>query len=232
MGLIGSMLNSAAHGAGKIVAIQGIAAASEAIDNASKAVGNVTSSIDKVVTNRRIKRDERYIAASPASTFLYLQFIESGLSADMRVFDQEGDEPYLITGTADRRFYTLKVKRDGEHIGTIRKELLALRVPLVHERNPVNLTITTKDGAEFKIRTKLVPNGRRFDVEPCGWRIQSPTKLISDFTAKRGEETIFRVSKRPGYDVPTYILDFENKGYGSLALLVTLGIIYDDFYRG
>ena len=225
MGIIGSMLNSAAREAGKVIALQGVLSAAEAVDNA-------TSSLNEIAVKRRIKRDEKYIASRPDNTFLYLQFIKAGPSTDMRVYDQEGDEPYLITGSAGKRLFSFEVKRNNKRLGVVRRELLSMRVPLVHERNPVNLTIRPESGGEFNVRTKLVPNGRRFDVEPCGWRIQSPTKLVSDFTAKRGEETIFRVSKRSGYEVPTYILDFENKGYADLALLVSLGIIFDDCYGG
>ena len=225
MGLVGKILSSAARGAGQIIAIEGLSMASEAMDNATKSVGNV-------IEKHRIKRDNSYIASHPNNTYLYLQLIETGLSADMRVFDQEGDEPYSITGTVGKPMFSFKVKRGARVVGTVKKELLALRVPLVHERSPINLNVTTEDGSTFTVKTKLTPNGRRYDVEPCGWRIQSLTKLISDFTAKKDDEMIFRVSRRSGYEVPTYLLDFEDEVYADLALLISLGIIYDNCFGG
>ncbi len=223
MGLVGRMLSSAARGAGEIIAIEGLGAASEAIGNATKSVGNV-------IEKHRIWRDNNYIASRPNNTYLYLQLIETGLPAEMHVFDQEGDEPYSITGTVGKPMFSFEVKREGRVVGTIKKELLALRVPLIHERSPINLDVTTADGSKFTIKTKLTPNGRRYDVEPCGWRVRSLTKLMADFTAKKDEETIFRVSRRSGYEVPTYLLDFEDEVYADLALLISLGIIYDNCF--
>lgn len=223
MRLIETMLSSAAREAGRTVAIAGLIKASSAISNA-------TDSIGMGAEKRRVKRDNKYMAGRPDSTYLYLQLIQPGLSADMRVFNQDGDEPYSISGTVAKPFFSFKVSRNGAYVGTVKKELLAMRIPLVHERSPINLTITTDDGCTFTVRTKLTPNGRRYDVEPCGWRIRSFTTLISDFAAKKDEETIFSVSKRSGYEVPTYLLDFENEEFANLALLVSLGIIYDDCF--
>lgn len=225
MGLIGTVLTSAAREAGKIIALEGL-------DAASKAVSNAADSITGAAEKYQVKLDKKVMGNRPDNTFLYLQFAKAGLSAGIRVFDQEDNEPYSITGIVDKPLFSLKVSRGSEYVGTVKKKLLALRVPLIHERNPLNLSITMFDGSEFEVRTKITPTGRRFDVEPCGWCIKSLTTLISDFTGKRGESTIFSVSKRSGYKLPTYLLDFEDEGYEELALMVSLGIIYDNCFGG
>ena len=97
-------------------------------------------------------------------------------------------------------------------------------MPVFHESSPADYQIEIDGERVATLKTKLSLNQENYEVEPYGWIVKGNI-LKWDFTVLDGENEIVHISKRKGYDSPTYILDFPNPDHEIIGLLIVLAII-------
>ena len=109
-------------------------------------------------------------------------------------------------------------------VGTVKKTILALRAPVFHESKPANYSIDIDGQYVATLKTKLSTSKENYEIEPFGWMIKGSV-FKWDFTVFDGENEIVHISKRKGYDSPTYIIDFQHEENEIVGLLVVLTLI-------
>ena len=116
------------------------------------------------------------------------------------------------------------LETDHIPVGTVKKTILALRTPVFHESKPANYSIDIDGQYVATLKTKLSANKENYEIEPFGWMIKGSV-FKWDFTVLDGEKEIDHISKRKGYDSPTYIIDFQHEENEIIGLLVVLTLI-------
>ena len=113
---------------------------------------------------------------------------------------------------------------DRNIIGFVRKDKMSQRSAVFHETNPADYQIEANGQQLASVKTVLTTGDDLYAVEPYGWTITGK-RFDGDYNVNNGTDIVAHVSKRKGYDVSTYILDFPNAAQEIIALMIALTIV-------
>ena len=74
------------------------------------------------------------------------------------------------------------------------------------------------------IKTVLTTGKELYAIDPYGWTITGK-RFGGDYSVNNESDVVAHLSKRKGYDVETYILDFPVESQEIIALMTALTII-------
>ena len=231
MGIIGKAVENAAKSLLKDAAI---AASVEAVEKAGKktkpmrdAFGNA---VDKTLKDREIRHqqmEEEYLAGLRGNICLFIQV--TGYSGDLFcITDYNGRIKYCVKGSYGRRSgkATLQLMDVNKAIiASVKKVFLSLRAPVIHEFRPGDYEIKTYGGRTVTLKTKMTSNRERYYVEPYGWVVAKDNLMGGEYTLIDRGYKVAHISRRRGYEKPTYILSFQNGQLELMALMIMLTVI-------
>ena len=206
-------------------------AVNNARDNVGIIIDGAKDTTEKVLTatvgdkdTRHYKKERRYLATNSDSPCLIIQKTDVG-QALFSIYDPDEQARSYVQGKLSSNNMQLSLL-DTDHIpvGTVKKTILALRTPVFHESKPANYSIDIDGQYVATLKTKLSANKENYEIEPFGWMIKGSV-FKWDFTVLDGEKEIVHISKRKGYDSPTYIIDFQHEENEIIGLLVVLTLI-------
>lgn len=208
-------------------------AAVSAFDGAKKGIKKagdaVTGAFDKTFgdkNTRHYKKEEKYLSQKLDSTCLFIQK-KSIRKDNFCIYDRDQNVKYYVQGkkSSDKgKVNLLLLNEYSMPVGTVKKTFISYRKPLFHESNPADYAIEIGGRLVATLKTKLSATQENYEIEPYGWIVKGSI-LKWDFTVKDREYEIVHISKRKGYDDPTYILDFPYKQHELIGLLIVLAII-------
>ena len=112
-------------------------------------------------------------------------------------------------------------------IASVKKSFSLLNSLNFHEGRPSSYKIEIVGRNPIALETKFSMVHKNFEIDPYGFRVQG--SLIKwDFRVMNGDISLLHVTKRAGYDVPTYIMDFHDKDYEIIWLMIVLTLICRD----
>ena len=202
-------------------------AAIGALDAADKGVKAIGEKIDKTFgdkATRHYKKEQKYLSKNPDSTYLIIQ--KTNVRKDIfSIYDRDENEKYYVHGKLSSTNVNLQLyDRSNQRIGAVKKNLISLRAPVFHESKPADYVIEIYGEKVATLKTKLSTNRENYEIIPYGWIIKGSI-LKWDFTVTDGDQEIVHISKRKGYDSPTYILDFPHEKDEIIGLLIVLTLI-------
>ena len=198
--------------------------------NGIKKVGNaVSGAIDKTFGDKNVrhfKKEHKYLYQNMDSTYLIIQ--KKNIRKDIfSIYDRNENVKYYVQGklsSSKGKVNLLLLNELKMPIGTVKKTFMSFRTPVFHESKPADYVIEIGGRLVATLKTKLSINQEDYEIEPYGWIVKGSI-LKWDFTVKDGDYGIVHISKRKGYDSPTYILDFPNKQHEIIGLLIVLTLI-------
>ena len=192
--------------------------------NATQAVGSVVEKTIGDTATRHYKKEQKYMDAMPDKTILIIQKNESK-QKKFSVYNRDEELMYYVQGKNDGDKVNLHLYNvSKKECGTVKKSMLAVRNPLFHENKPADYVIEINGYKTATLKTKRVSDREKYEIQPQGWTIKS--KIFQwDFSIISVEDELIHVSRRKGYDNPTYIIDFEDPKYEIIGLLITLTLI-------
>lgn len=231
MGLIDKIASAVVTDLIEDAAIGALGATVKAVETVGKGAEAVTGAVNRAVdktlgdkATRHYRKELKYLSKNPENMHLIIQ--KTSLKKDIfSIYDTNEEAVFSVHG----RLSTAKVNlqlfdSQGDLIGTIKKTAISLRMPVFHESKPADYQIEIDGERVATLKTKLSLNQENYEIEPYGWIVKGNI-LKWDFTVLDGEDEIVHISKRKGYDSPTYILDFPNPNHEIIGLLIVLAII-------
>ncbi len=202
-------------------------AAIGALDAADKGVKAIGEKIDKTFgdkATRHYRKEQKYLSKNPDSTYLIIQ--KTNVRKDIfSIYDRDENEKYYVHGKLSSANVNLQLyDQRNQRIGTVKKNLISLRAPVFHESKPADYEIEIYGEKVATLKTKLSTNRENYEIIPYGWIVKGSI-LKWDFTVNDGDQEIVHISKRKGYDSPTYILDFPHEKDEIIGLLLVLTLI-------
>ncbi len=206
-----------------------------AVDNARDNVGIIIdgakNTTEKVLTatvgdkdTRHYKKEKRYLSKNADSTCLIIQKTDMGQEL-FSIYNPDETVRYYVQGKLSSNNMQLSLLDANQIlVGTVKKTMLALRTPVFHESKPANYSIVIDGQHVATLKTKLSASKENYEIEPFGWMIKGSV-FKWDFTVFDGEDEIVHISRRKGYDSPTYIIDFQDEENEIIGLLVVLTLI-------
>ena len=233
MGFIEKVAAAVVKGVVEDAAISALDATVKVADNAGKGIkaagDSIGSVIDKTLGDketRHYRKEQKYLSKNSDRTCLIIQK-ESVKKDIFNVYDINENVKYYVQGrnsSGKGKVNLQLLDANGFLIGTIKKKFMSLRTPVFHENNPADYVIEIGGQQIANLKTKISTNRENYEVEPYGWIVKGSI-LKWDFTVIDGENEIVHISKRRGYDIPTYILDFLDERLELIGLMVVLAII-------
>ena len=224
MGFIVDVMAKAVEGIAKDAALN---AGVHAIDGVQKGIQAIDDTVGKVVGDketRHYRREQKYLSKNPDSTYLIIQ--KGNIHKDIfSIYDSKERVKYYVQGKITKNNINLQLMdSQKQHIGSVKKTFLSLRAPVFHESKPADYSIEIGGMQVATLKTRLSVKSEDFEIEPYGWIIKGSI-LKWEFTVNDKDVEIVHISKRKGYDNPTYILDFPNKQHEIIGLLIVLTLI-------
>lgn len=215
--------------------VKGVAkdAASKAVDSAGKGIKHARDSVGGVIDKtfgdketRHYRKEQKYLSKNSDKTCLIIQ--KANIKQDsFCVYDTDENVKYYVQGRNSSNNGKVNLQLLNANrilVGTIKKTFMSFRSPIFHESNPADYIIEIGGQQVANLKTALSSNHEYYVVEPYGWIVKGSI-LKWDFTVMNGENNVVHLSKRKGYDSPTYILDFSDQQYELIGLMIILAII-------
>lgn len=210
-------------------AVKGVAKGVQVVGKGVNATKNVVDkALDVTLGDKEVrhyKKEKKYLSNTKKGTFLIIQKAETEAN-DISIYDVEENLKYTAHGKLTSRNNRLSLLNDlGIEIGSVFKSGFAIRAPIFHEKKPANYAIEINGNEVAKLKTKISTNKEGYEVEPFGWTVKGSI-LKWDFSVNGNGKTIAHISKRKGYDTPTYFLDFADPDNEIIGLLIILTLIF------
>lgn len=219
-----------ADGAGKAAkavstgASKAVAATSKAAKVASTATGKAIDTVFGDAENRHYKKEQRYLKKNKKNTHFFIQKSDSGDKVFL-IYDINQEKAYTVKGlVVSKQIDFNLLDAEDNVVGSVHKKALSLRMPIFHEGNPADFIISYGDSLTAILKTRFSTKRENYEIAPFGWVIKGSV-LKRDFTINNGDIVIAHVSKRKGYNVPTYIIDFDNPEVEVISLLIIIPLI-------
>lgn len=248
--VVGAVVSAATAVTGAVAAgVAGVAKGIEVVGNAASATKNAVvdakTSVEKIIDNagtvvdkaldatvgdkdtRHYRKELQYLSKIAHCPSVIIQKVDDG-NTIFRIYDTAEELIYSVAGDlSDDKYWLSVLDRDDDLVGDIYKSLEAKRAPVFHESRPVNYVVKIMDEHVSLIKTKLSKGkAKEYDIEPQGWLVEDQKNDISLISE---EGVVVHGSRRKGYDVPTYILDFQLEGYELISLMLMLTLISREF---
>ena len=206
------------------VVTKGVQKGKEIADGVSTGVGKFVDATLGDKDTRHYRREQKYLSKSPDSTYLIIQ--KTNFKKDLfSIYNPDESIKYYVQGKLSSKNIRLSLlDSDKKPIANVSKTMLSLRMPVFHESKPADYVLEIEGEQVATLKTKLSAKMENYEIEPYGWTVKGNI-LKWDFTVNDGEEEIVHISKRKGYDAPTYIIDFPHEKYELIGLLIVLTLI-------
>ena len=211
---MGLIKDAMAQAIGNVAKGAVIDAAADVLDGAQKGIKAVGDAVDKTFGDkdvRHYRKEQKYLAKNADSTYLIIQ--KANVKQDIfSIYDVEEVVKYYVQGKLSSKAekVNLKLLDDQKKVlASVRKAAMTLRAPVFHESKPADYILEVQGRQIAKLKTKLSLSREDYEIEPYGWTVKGSI-LKWDFTVYDGDTQIVHISRRKGYDSPTYILDFPN----------------------
>lgn len=197
------------------------------IDNAGAVVDKALEATVGDKDTRHYRKELRYLSKIAHCPSVIIQKVDDGEDI-FRIYDTAEVLLYRVTGDLSKGKYWLSVlDSDDGLVGDIYKSQQTKRAPIFHESRPVNYVVEIMGEQASIMKTKLTKGkAKEYDIEPQGWVVQDQKNDISLVSA---EGIVIHGSRRKGYNVPTYILDFQQEGNELVSLLLMITLIAREF---
>ena len=175
---------------------------------------------------RHYRKELRYLSKISHCPGIIIQKV-CDMEDIFRIYDTGENLLYKVRGnlTEDEFFLSIVDENDWP-AGNIYKDMQTKRAPVFHERRPVNYVVEIM-GTQAVLKTKLTKSrAKEYDIDPYGWKVEKQKKELSLLNE---QGVIVHCSKRTGYEMPTYILDFPQEGYEQISLLLILVLIAREY---
>lgn len=248
--VVGAVVGAATAVTGAVAAgVAGVAKGVEVVGNAAaatkNAVADAKTSVEGFIDNagavvdkaleatvgdkdtRHYRKEMRYISKIAHCPTVIIQKVDDGEDL-FRIFDTGEVLLYRVVGGLSKDKYWLSIlDSDGGPVGDIYKSQQAKRAPIFHESRPVNYVVEIMGEQSSLMKTKLSKGkAKEYDIEPQGWIVQDQK---NDISIADEQSIILHASKRKGYDVPTFILDFQREGNELVSMFLMLILISREF---
>ena len=240
--LVTTAILGAAAGAVKGVEAVGKAAGStiksavEAKTQIDGIVGTTRDTIDKAVSatigdrdTRHYRREQQYLSSIAHCPGVIIQKVEEN-DILFRIYDTEENLLYIVIGRLSKKDVWLTVTDEsGKLVGAVYKTEASARAPVFHESSPTDYVVEIMGEQVARIKSQLTKSREKsYTFEPDLWQYQE-TGRGREITICNEDGTLAHLSKRKGYDVPTYILHFEQRDSELVCLLMMLAFISREY---
>lgn len=189
--------------------------------------GLIGSAIAKHKDNKAAKhyhKEKAYMSKKKDNVCLIIQRMRKD---SFTIFDTDQKVRYyaqgLVSPKNSKPVLQLQVP-ERKTIGIIRKEKMSNRSAVFHETNPADYLIEANGQQLATIKTVLTTGKELYAIDPYGWTITGK-RFGGDYSVNNESDVVAHLSKRKGYDVETYILDFPVESQEIIALMTALTII-------
>lgn len=230
VGVAGVMKGVEVAGKAAVATKNAVVDAKDYIDSAAEETRAV---VDKALEatvgdkdTRHYRKELRYLSKISHCPSVIIQKVQDWEDI-YRIFDTNEVLLYKVRGNLTEKDFFLSILDENDWpVGNIYKGAQAKRGPIFHESRPVNYVVEIM-GSQAILKTKLSKSRvKEYDIEPYGWTVQDQKK---DLSLSDEQGVIVHCSVRSGYDVPTYILDFQQEGNEQISLLLMLVLIARKF---
>ena len=244
--VVGAVVGAATAVTGAVaVSVAGVAKGVEVVGNAAAATKNAVADaktsvgdfidnagvvVDKALEatvgdkdTRHYRKELHYLSKISKSLGVIIQKVDTGEDI-FHLYDTNEALLYTVRGNLTKDNYWLSMLDDDDSlVCDIYQSRQPKRAPIFHESRPINYVVEMMGEQVAVMKTKLTKGkAKEYDIEPMGWMVQDQKK---DITLSDEQGIIVHASKRKGYDVPTYILDFQREGNELIALMLMLILI-------
>ncbi len=202
--------------------------AEKGLDAAGKTVDGVSRIVDATLGDketRHNRKEQRYLDKA-AENILFIK--ETGVKKEIfDIYNAEGNVKYYVKGKLPKNAKNVRLTlldAEKQPIASVAKSILALRTPLFHESDPANYRIEISGEEAGTLKTKWSAATEAYEVDPYGWIVKG-NFLKWDFSVSDGECQIAHISRRSGYEAPTYIIDFSDEEHELIGLMIVLTLI-------
>ena len=195
------------------------------IDNTKDAIDTALEATVGDKDTRHYRKELRYLSKISKNPSVIIQKVDD-CGDIFRIYDPEEKLLYKVQGTLSQKEMWLSILNDDDTlVGDVYKSSVTTRAPVFHERKPVNYVVEIMGEQVAVLKTKLSKSkAKSYDIEPFGWIVQDLSQK-KDFSLSNEQGVIVHGSKRKGYEVPTYILDFQQQENELAGLLLMLALI-------
>ena len=176
---------------------------------------------------RHYRRELRYLSKIAHCPNVIVQMVEDEKDI-FRIYDAEENLIFRVCGQLYEGDFLLSVfSEENVPVAEIYKTQKTSRGPIFRESKPADYVIALDEEPVAILKTKLTKTkAKEYDVEPMGWTGLDQKK---DISLSNEHGVIIHASRRKGYGMPTYILDFWQEEYQLVSLLLMLTIIAREF---
>ena len=188
------------------------------------AIGNAITKYKDTKAAKHFQKEQAYISKKGDSVCLIIQRQKRDSFA---VFDSDQRIMYFVQGYVspkNSRPVMQLMDPNRNIIGMVTRAKISQRTAVFHETNPADYLIEADGQQLANLKTTLTTGEELYVIEPYGWKVTGK-RFSSDYNITNDGNVVAHVSKRKGYDVSTYILDFPNKVQEIISLLVALTIV-------
>ena len=197
------------------------------IDSAGTVVDKALEATVGDKDTRHYRKELRYLSKIAHCPSVIIQKTDDGEDI-FRIYDTDEVLLYKVTGNLSEDSYWLSVL-DGDDgpVGDIYKSQQTKRAPIFHESRPINYVVEIMGEQASIMKTKLTKGkAKEYDIEPQGWVVHDQK---NDISLVSEEGIVIHGSRRKGYDLPTYILDFQQEGNELVSLMLMLALISREY---
>ncbi len=188
------------------------------------AIGNAITKHKDTKAAKHYQKEQAYISGKGDSICLIIQRQRKD---SFTIYDAEQKVRYFAQGYVSPKNSrpVLQLQDPARNIiGLIQKVRVSQRSAVFHETNPADYLIEANGQQLASVKTVLTTGNELYAIEPYGWTITGK-RFGGDYNVNNGNDVVAHISKRKGYDVSTYILDFPNDSQEIIALMIALTIV-------
>lgn len=179
---------------------------------------------------RHFKKEQKYLnqKAKEEQTCLIIQHINNP-TGQLCVCDVDGNILFQSNGilsTDDTNGSIGIFRPDGYCIAQIIK-IVSGRNTLFQKKNPDDYSFMVNGNSIGIMKNRVSSADERYVIEPHGWCVKNG-KEKGDYSVCDGDKEIIYLSKRKGYDWPTYIVNFPKDKYNLIATMIMMVAISRD----
>ena len=219
----------------------GVAGAATAVVGATAAVAGATAAVAGGVVKgtqaiigdketRHFKKELKYLnqKTKEEQTYLIIQHINNP-TGQFCVCDVDGNTLFQSSGILGKDNMNSSIgifRSDGYCIAQIIR-LISGRNALFKKNNPDDYSFVVSGNTTAVMKNRVSSKDERYVIEPHGWIVKTG-KSKGDYSVYDGDKEIIYLSKRKGYDWPTYIVNFPKDKYNLIAIMIMMVAISRD----
>ena len=230
---MGIIKDIAVHEAKKFVKTSAIGLAVDVAGKGIEAAGAVYDGVNKVIDatlgdkeTRHNRKEQKYLAKTVENTHLFIK-ATAVKNQIFNICDDNDTIKYYVKGKlpkGSKKVRLTLLDAEKEPIANVTKAMIALRNPIFHENDPANYRIEINGEEAATLKTKFSYATETYEIIPQNWKVRGNI-LKWEFGVYDGERQIVHITKRKGYETPTFIIDFDDEEHELLGLMIVLTLI-------